>query len=175
MREWRQGHPKRYHPAPSVASHITARSGATRSVAPSLASRLREPSVAAAEPHRSNAGSQPSRRFASSHPKNPQQASPVEQQLLGGGSPVHTLKQKRHNQKTVDELLAENQAYDETIAFLNERRSMCEKVKRGTDTEAGRKAIADLMKKSNAPFALITEPIDHVPSQQSSAFVAKNR
>jgi hypothetical protein len=38
IRQWRQSHPKRYHP-PSIASNATARS-ATRSAAPSIASHL---------------------------------------------------------------------------------------------------------------------------------------
>jgi len=44
IREWRWGHPKRYHP-PSIASGVTARS-TTRSVAPSQASRMRESKTA---------------------------------------------------------------------------------------------------------------------------------
>ena len=59
---------------------------------------------------------------------------------------------------TVDDLVEENQIYDETIKMMNERRTLCEKAKRGIDTQSGRQAIADMMKKSNAPFALISEP-----------------
>ena len=99
----------------------------------------------------------------------------MELNLISGGNPVHTLKQKRHNQKTVEELVAENDAYDETMQLLNDRRTLCEKIKRGTDTFNGRAALVEMMKKSNAPFAMITEPGSHVPAQQSSAFIAKNK
>jgi hypothetical protein len=99
----------------------------------------------------------------------------MELNLISGGNPVHTLKQKRHNQKTVDELIAENNAYDETMQLLNERRSLYEKIKRGTDTVNGRAALVEMMKKSNTPFATITEPRIHVPAQQSSAFVDKHK
>lgn len=57
--------------------------------------------------------------------------------------------------------------------MLNERRSLCEKVKRGTDTAAGRAAIVEMMKKSSAPFALIGEP--SATAQQFSAFAPKHK
>ncbi len=79
----------------------------------------------------------------------------------------------------MDELIAENQAYDETIKMLNERRSLCEMAKRGTDTAQGRHALAEMMKKSNAPFALISEPATNLPppqhAKQTSAFLAKHK
>jgi hypothetical protein len=83
IREWRQSHPKRYHP-PSIASGATARSD-TRSVAPSIVSRFREPVVEDKMTVKSQ------RRNAS------QFVAPLESTLLNGGNPVHTLKQKRHN------------------------------------------------------------------------------
>ncbi len=103
IRNWRQAHPKRYHP-PSIASHATARSQGARSVAPSVHSRLRQqgPTVVADEAAdqfsrtHSHFGQAKQRRRGESCRAQVSKVS-LEQQLMAGGNPVHTLKQKRHN------------------------------------------------------------------------------
>ena len=88
IREWRQAHPKRYHP-PSIASGASVRSAA-RSVIPKQDLRHAGASSHAAETgvfHRRNAS-----QMNSTAAHNPLLEPPTV-----GGLPVHTLKQKRHN------------------------------------------------------------------------------
>ena len=48
-------------------------------------------------------------------------------------------------------------------------------MKRGTDTKSGRAAIAEIMKKSTSPFAVITEPTGYTPTRAKPAFNEKNK
>lgn len=80
------------------------------------------------------------------------------QTFTQGFSPVHRMAQKRHGQKTIEDLLAENEAYDSAIKDLNSKRTGILAQTVGKEKNKGREAIANYMGQQSGPFAVINEP-----------------
>ena len=79
------------------------------------------------------------------------------QTFTQGFQPVHRMAQKRHGGKTIEDLLAENEAYDHAIKTLNDKRGVMNHAM-GRENKKGREAIAKYMGATSGPFAVIAEP-----------------
>lgn len=73
----------------------------------------------------------------------------------------------------MDELLAENEAYDDAIRVINSKRAKGGTLKLMANVEQGRRELEDLMRRPSQPFASIADPT-HEPKPGHS-FKAKTK